>query len=110
MGAVSAFTAGSYHCKPLMNHVIVIQKIKNKVKKRVALQPRSVTHQAYSPSVSTSKKGHLIQTFIQIMSKNWQEETSQSGDPLNDFNILVSCFYSICCYRFLYIFYFLLCL
>ena len=33
MGAVSAFTTGNYHCKPLMTDVIVIHKNKNKVKK-----------------------------------------------------------------------------
>ena len=33
MGAVSAFTTGNYHCKPLMTDVIVIRKNKNKVKK-----------------------------------------------------------------------------
>ena len=27
MGAVSAFTTGNYHCKPLMTDVIVIQGI-----------------------------------------------------------------------------------
>ena len=34
MGTVSAFTAGNYHCKPLMTDVIVIHKKKNKVKQR----------------------------------------------------------------------------
>ena len=34
MGAVSAFTTGNYHCKPLMTDVIVIHKNQNKVKKR----------------------------------------------------------------------------
>ena len=34
MGAVSAFTTGNYHCKPLMTDDIVIHKNKNKVKKK----------------------------------------------------------------------------
>ena len=48
MGAVSTFTTGNYHCKPLMTDVIVIHKNKNKVTIWKALQPRSMTHQAYA--------------------------------------------------------------
>ena len=44
MGAKSAFTTGNYHCKPLMTDVIVIHR----VKKKMAFQPRSMTHKAYA--------------------------------------------------------------
>ena len=47
MGAVSAFTTGNNHCKPLMTDVVLIHK--NKVKKNMTLQPMSMTHQAYAP-------------------------------------------------------------
>ena len=60
MGAKSAFTTGNHHCKPRMIDVIVIHS----VKKKMALQPRSMTHQAYAQflghPVSTSKEIHLM--------------------------------------------------
>ena len=51
MGTVSAFTTWNYHYKPLMTDVIVIHKNKNKEK--MALQPRSMTHQAYAKKKNT---------------------------------------------------------
>ena len=68
MGAVSAFTTGNYHGKPLMTDVIVIHKNKNKLKTKdgtsaKVYDPTRFTQFRGHP-LSTSKKGHLILTNI----------------------------------------------
>ena len=73
VGVNSAFTVGNYHCKPLMTDVIVIHR----VKKNMALQPKSMTLQAYAQfwghPVSRSKEVHLMLTNIHTNHK--KEET-----------------------------------
>ena len=61
MGAVSTFTTGNYHCKPLITDVIVLHKNKNKVKGKDSTSakvcdPPSLYAQFWGHHVSTSKK------------------------------------------------------
>ena len=71
MGAENPFTMGNYHSKPVMTDVILIYK------KKMALQPRSMTHQAHTQfrrhPVSTIKEVHLMPTNIHTNHK--KEET-----------------------------------
>ena len=72
MSAKSAFTTGKYLSKQLMTDAIVIHK----VKKNMAFQLRSMTHQSCAQfqghPVSTSKDIHLILTNIHA--NNQKEE------------------------------------
>ena len=93
MGAVSAFTAGNYHCKPLMTDVVVIHK--SKVKKEDGISAKVYDPANLCPISGTScvhqQKGPLDTYKYSFNSQEKVEKPMGAVDQTCNVNLSTRC-------------------